>query len=252
MQPISSYSTATNFLRLVLQGPPGAGKTVLACQFPKPVIVDVDVNLGGPLRFLQSRGLPLPVGFITLDRDDNGVEVPLAGRYQRMNDQVNKLFLEKVDFDTLVIDSATKFIDVLIAETLRQQNKAKIEDFKDPRQFWNFFGYATRAFFEVLTKIRKHIVLNVHERINKNTDGSVAYPIKVNWPGQYGAIIGAFFTDVWRAELDTQGVDASLKVTHKLRTMPDFRYELKNSLGLPPLFDFNWQTIQAKLNSTGQ
>jgi len=31
--------------------------------------------------------------------------------------------------------------------------------------------------------------------------------------------------------------------------MPDFRYQLKNSLSLPPIFKFSWSTIEDKLKA---
>jgi hypothetical protein len=31
--------------------------------------------------------------------------------------------------------------------------------------------------------------------------------------------------------------------------MPDYRFALKNSLGLPPVMKFDWDVIQKKLNA---
>lgn len=253
MEPISSYATKANYLRLVLQGAPGAGKTVLACQFPSVAVIDVDVNLGGPLRTLQRIGKPPPLGYIRLDRDSNGIEIPVNLRYKRLESEIISL-QENKDVKTIVIDSATKFVDVLIGEVLRQQNKEKIEQFKDPRHFWNYFGFSSRFFFDVLTKMEKHIVLVAHEKINKDAAGNVVYPTKVNWPGQVGQIIGAFFTDVWRAEVEMVG--SGMDAIHKwiLRTTPDMRFELKNSMGLPAIIDCSkglpWNTIQSALDNT--
>lgn len=251
MQPISSYATEANFLRVVLQGPSGSGKTTLSSQFPGAAIVDVDVNLGGPLRTLKRLGKPLPVGYAMLDYDEDGKPVPLAQRYQRL-DKVLIDFQTQESVKTIVIASATKLVDVLIAETLRQQGKPSIESFKDGRQFWNFFAQVCRVFLETLTRMRKHIVLETHEKINKNEMGALVYPIKVNWPGQIGQVIGSFFTDVWRAETEVNGTGINATYKFFIRTMPDMRYELKNGLGLPALFEFNWATIQAALDATAK
>jgi AAA domain-containing protein len=246
MQPITEYKAENDKLRLLLQGPSGAGKTTLACQFPKPYIVDIDVNLGGSLRFLKEKGLQLPVGFDVIDRDKDGKPLDIKQRYLRLNECLLSAQIDP-NIETIVLDSGTTLADVLIAEILRQQGKNAVADFKDGRQFWGFFAILGRQFMATLTAMRKHIVLVVHEKILTSADGSVVYPVKVAWPGQVGQNIGIFFTNVWRAEVQAVPVGMQTNYKWQIRTMPEFRYELKNSLGLPPLFEFNWSTIAEKL-----
>lgn len=246
MQPIASYQNQNDKLRLLLQGPSGAGKTTLACQFPKPYIIDIDVNLGGTLRFLKERNLALPVGYDVIDKDEKGVEIPIKLRYARLDKCLKEAQLND-DIETIVLDSGTTLADVLIAEVLRQQNKTAIADFKDGRQFWGFFAILGRHFMATLTSMRKHIVLVVHERMLTTPEGSVVYPVKISWPGQVGQNIGIFFTNVWRAEVKSDVVGVQTNYTWLIRTMPEYRYELKNTLGLPPIFEFNWNLIAEKL-----
>jgi hypothetical protein len=179
----------------------------------------------------------------------NGKEKALANRYNRMVELIKRYSVDP-KIQTLVISSATKFVDVLINATLAQQNKDNIEEYKDGRQFWGFFARNSAFFFETLTKMRKHIVLEAHEKINKDPTGSVVYPTKVNWPGQVGQIIGAYFTDVWRCDMSTTGFGANATSDYVLRTTPDYRYELKNSFSLPATFKFDWKVIEEKLNAT--
>lgn len=242
MQPISAY-TKDNHLRVVLQGPPGSGKSCLALQFPKPYIIDLDVNLGGPIRWAQRTGGPLPVGYDTVDRDEQGQLVPVPLRYTRL-DRLLQEAQANPAIETIVIDSATNLADVLVAETLRKQNKPTMS-----KQEWGFFFTYGKALMGTLTQMRKHIVLTAHEKVNKKEDGSIAYPIKLAWPGQLGQIIGAFFTDVWRCEVQQKQKGLETVYEFVIRTMPDFQYELKNSLGLPPVFKFDWPTIAAQLNN---
>lgn len=246
MQPITEYKDSNDKLRLILQGPSGSGKTTVACQFPKPYVIDVDVNLGGTLRFLKSHGLQLPVGFNVLDRDENGVEVPMKQRYLRLDAYLKEAQLNS-DIETIILDSGTTLSDVMIAEILRQQNRNAIADFKDGRQFWGFFAILGRHFMGTLASMRKHIVLTLHERVMTNESGAVVYPTKVSWPGQVGQNIGLFFTNVWRCEVQQVPTGLDVKYKWQIRTMPDYRFELKNSLELPPTFEFNWNTIAEKL-----
>lgn len=247
MPLISEYADDNDKIRLVLQGPAGAGKSTVACQFPRSWIVDVDVNLGGTLRFLKERKLQLPVGYDVLDHDDKGTPVPLLQRYLRLAEVLKKVQMMD-NVDTIVLDSGTTLADVLMAEVCRQQGKSQPSDFKDGRQFWGFFAPFCRNFFSVLAQMRKHIVLTAHEKTEKLESGAVVYPIKVAWPGQVGQNIGAFFTNVWRCEVQILPSGQSNTYKWNIRTMPESKYELKNTLGLPALFEFNWSTIQAALD----
>ena len=40
----------------LLIGPPGAGKTTVSLQLPKPFILDCDDNINGPIRYLKTAG----------------------------------------------------------------------------------------------------------------------------------------------------------------------------------------------------
>jgi hypothetical protein len=56
------------------------------------------------------------------------------------------------------------------------------------------------------------------------------------------------FSDVWRCEVaGGQGLNPTY--SWNVRTMPDPKFNLKNSLGLPPIFKFNWEVIAKKLAS---
>lgn len=239
MQPITEYNTKEEFVRLLLQGPPGSAKTTTACQFPKSYIIDVDVNLGGPLRFCKNHNLVIPVGYDRLDVDENGVTVPAAARYLRLEQLIAKASVDSA-IDTVVLDSATGLAPVVMDEVKRQQ-----PSLKDGRQVYQFFLLATRDFIAKITLMKKNFILIAHEKIEQDAMTQITQ-YRVAWPGQLGDYIGAFFTNVWRCEVEREGLPP--KYRYVIRAMQDTQHHgLKNDLELPPVFQFDWNLIQSKL-----
>ena len=238
MQTIETY-TKESYLRLLLQGAPGTGKTTLACHLPKAYIADCDLNLAGPLRWLRENNGPMPVGYDIIDREhENGAEVDPSLRYQRLI----KCLAEAVkspDIETIVIDSATKLSDYMIAEVLRQQGKKEMSI-----SMWGLYLALWKHFISRLSAQRKNFVLICHEKVEKDEiDQSLKYFIMI--PGQISNIIGSLFTDVWRCEVSSVGLPP--KYSFDIRTMSDNKFSLKNSLGLPPVGKFDWAKIETKL-----
>jgi hypothetical protein len=241
MQDINTYTTTEDYIRLILQGEPKSGKTTLACQFPGAYIIDSDVNLGGPLRYLRDHNLPLPLGFDVLDKNGTGQDIDMSMRYTRFQILMSEA-LKHPDIKTIVIDSATSFSDVLLAETQRMQPSVK-----DGRQLWGFFFTYGKELMARLRLFRKHIIFIAHERTDKLPDGGVVYPVRIAWPGQLGQIMPSFFTDVWRTEIKQVGFSPNAKYKWVVQTMPSYQYKLGNSLGLPDEFEFDWKVIESKL-----
>lgn len=243
MPTIDSYHSE-DFLRLLLQGPSGSGKTCLTFQIPGLWVFDLDHNLGGPLRYARKHGLPLPLGYDVVDIDENGKEVPLREQFLQLKKKLAPV-LANPDVKALSFDSGSRLCDILIEEVLRQQNKNAISDYKDGRQFWGFFAVAGKQLMAQLMSIRKHVVVPIHEKFNKNAEGQIVWPVDITWTGQVGDDMGRFFTDVWRCETESNAG----KVEYKIRTAPSYQYSLKNGLDLPTTMKFEWPVIEAKLKS---
>jgi hypothetical protein len=237
MTPISNYVTNEGFLRLLLQGQPGSAKTTTACHFPKAYFIDIDVNLGGPLRFCKSHNLPMPIGYDRVDVDEKGVLVPTPQRWNRIEKLVKDC---PPEVETIIFDSATGLTDILMAHV-----KMMNPSLKDGRQIYMFYLEAGKQFLTKFTLLRKHVVLTAHEKIDKDEmTGITQY--RVAWPGQLGDYVGAYFTNVWRTEVQREGIPPKYK--YVIRTMQDTQnYGLKNDLELPPVMEFDWKVIEGKL-----
>lgn len=240
MQLISNYSDEA-YLRLLLQGPPGCGKTTLACQLPGVYVLDCDLNLAGALRWLRKNNKPLPIGFDIVDRNEQGSEIAPALRFARVASCL-KAACADPNIKTIVIDGATKMHEYIQDEVLRQQNKSRMDI-----QMWGFYFQQWKHFIIQLASQRKHLVLIAHEKVDKDeVDATLKYFLMI--PGQFGQIAGSLFTDIWRCEVAAVPFGMENKYKFNVRTMPDHRFNLKNSLGLPPVFEFDWNLIQAKLD----
>lgn len=245
MPTIDQYATQDAYIRLLLQGPPGSTKTTTACQFPGVWVLDCDLNLGGPLRWLKDHNKPLPVGYDTIDRKEDGTVVPENMRWQRLCDCISAAGKKAGDLGikTFVIDSATK------AEIYNQAHVLRTNPTKSgglEQASWGFVRSNWIALIGTMTSAKCNFVMNFHEKVDKDeVDGSLKYFLNIQ--GSFKDMAGSLFTDVWRTEMQSSG---GLTPTYKamIRTMSDYRYQLKNSFQLPPLFEFDWKLIEGKLN----
>lgn len=231
MQPIETYNPNQS-TSIILQGPPGAGKTTLACQFPHPYVFDADLNLGGTLRWLREQKLNLPVGYDQGDVDENGKEVPPTNRWLRMNTCLKTVFADPT-VETVILDSCTKISDYIIAEIKRQYGVQQITI-----QQWGIYLEMWKLLISQVRAQRKLSIFICHERPEKDdVDGIIKYFLAL--PGQIGNIFGGLVSDVWRCEVqESQG-----KHTWQVVTLPNIRVQLKNSLGLPAKFSADQKTL---------
>lgn len=245
MPTIDQYANDA-YLRLLLQGESGAAKTTTALRFPGVWVIDCDQNLAGPLRHLRAIGHTLPLGYDKVDVKDDGTIVPENMRWQRVCDLLRNIgTVAGPSLRTVVFDSMSKMSDYNKAHVLRT-NPTKSGGFEQTS--WGFFYANWVGLVGAVTVVKVHCVFTGHDKVDKDElDGSTK--IMLNMQGQFQAVAGALFTDVWHAEIQSTG---GLTPIHKrvIRTVSDYKYAgLKNSLGLPPLFEFDWKLIQEKLDA---
>lgn len=242
--PTIEHYKSDAYLRLLLQGESGSGKTTKALQFPGVWVIDCDLNLAGPLRWLRENNKTLPIGYDTVDLKEDGTVVPEGMRWERIGTLLSKIG-ERVgpELKTLVFDSMSKLGDYNKAHVLRT-NPTKTGGMEIPS--WGFYYSNWVKLIGTVTTAKVNCVFTAHDKVDKDElDGSTR--IFINVQGQFQNVAGSLFTDVWHSEVKNVG-GLTPKYEWQVRTIQDYRHAgLKNSLGLPPLFEFNWNTIAEKL-----
>jgi len=251
MQQSDNYKPNQSF-SLLIQGPPGCGKTTLALKFPRPYVCDLDNNMSGTIRASRVKGQPIDCGYDVPDliMDDKGTitgERPLKDRYKFMCDCLKAAAADPT-IETIIVDGVSKLNAYIIAEIGRQNptvgNRARAEG-EMTLQDWGAHLYLWQNFITKMQATSKMFVLTAHEETSDRADLS---GILVSVQGKkVQATLAGMFSDVWRCEVkDTLGAKGR-EYQWLVRTMQTSSLQLKNSLNLPDSFVMDWNTINTAL-----
>ncbi len=237
---------------IMLVGSPGAGKTTLALQFPRPYIFDADNKLRGPLRHLKEIGVdPATIKFDHGTVDEKDAPVKPMQRWAHMA-KCLQAAAKDPDIDTIIIDSGTAIQEYMKNDIFRQRvpgsgsrtpliTEANLERAQLTEPEWGIYGRYWNILITDLQTCGKIVILTMHHesrQLGDNNSGIVEDCLAVQ--GQTRYKIAGLFSDVLLLSTEASGFGENTKVTRKTRVVPanmNDKRGLQSSLALPPVME---------------
>lgn len=154
-------TTALTPPRILIYGPPGLGKTNLASEFPRPVLLDIE---GGRPADVRKEDVP-------------GWDAEDLASYDGVMDAIASLYNEDHEFGTLIFDTLDRFEPVLWAKVCSENKWHSIETpgygkgYVEADRYW-------RELLEALNGLRRDrsmaIVMIAHSTIDRFDDPQAA------------------------------------------------------------------------------
>ena len=203
-------SAATQYTQpksIILAGQPGSGKSTLMLQFPKLFVMDLDLNLAGPISYLKSVGKFTDFMYDDPYTTKDGKPTPRADIFGRCMEIFNEDVLNNPDIDTIAVDSVSALVDIVMVQVLKHQGRAlgdftakgrlaKMADEQFQIQDWGVFFNLMKQIIASLKASGKLVIFNAH--ITTKTDaltGILQQFLAV--PGAMSERMAGYFAEVW-------------------------------------------------------
>lgn len=267
---------------ILILGPPGSGKTVLATSFPGAYVLNIDNNLAGPIRWKRANSLDAnfkfddimsiddPADLKAAGAKDSDIPAPKAGtitvpriwRYRLAAAYIEAAAADP-SVETIIIDSLTTFNQVIMDEVRRQYKVPIAEtlgtgltrtvDIRDDKKHWAIWdGYLalSRNLIWELKASGKRLICVGHVTTSEDEQGVLQKFIAV--PGQLREQIAGFFEEVWLIEVNSKMKAGQTQPQRIVKTQPDANERalgLKSAAQLKPKFELDFDELIKKLQN---
>lgn len=224
------------YMKVLICGEPGAGKTLISSTFPNPVIASAE----GGLMSLADRHVPYVEVTKTdqLDQLKNVFTQPPAVREQMLG----------VPAETLVIDTLDEIQKLLIKERneAQRQDAFKVQD-------WGWLGDQMRLIVRTLRNLDAHVVFTCHlKRVENQESGAVNYEplIQGGFCAELPGYVDLALVLKARPVAKQVGEESKRVMVRMIQTFPDNTYPwLKDRSGkLPQFFEANLNDDFQRIN----
>lgn len=196
---ITSTKTKTNYVKALVYGDSGVGKTVLGSTAPNPIFISAE------------RGL-----LSLADKDISVIEVDTLAHVEEAYQYLKK----DKDFQTVVLDSLSEIAEVLLSEF-------KITEGKDARQAYGKMGDEMAKLTRKFRSLDKHVLFIAKIELFKDEfSGKVFY--RPACPGQaFSQNIPYLFDEVFAMQIGKKDGGEY----RYLQTQPNLQYTAKDRSG---------------------
>jgi hypothetical protein len=212
---LSELQAGPDFLKLLLLGASGSGKTVNTMTFPGPIMVmDFDNKISSAVKFYQDDKEKLSqIDVIQLGKMPTKGDAK-TGRPPRMtefNHQIQKIYdlqnnKKPLPFKTLVIDTITTLTDSIL-DDYKYVSQLAIKRPNVDQNSQSDYGLLINHFKMYMTGLLAldcNVVFIGHTQLMKDENtGSITNEILM--PGSLGAKLGIYFEEVYFAKTNSSG-----------------------------------------------
>lgn len=220
----NSKDSASQFLKILVYGESGSGKTYLAKTLPLTTTLVISAESG----LLSLSGAPLD--YIDIAKNDKGELIPKEKRIDRLGEVYKFLQTEEAQkkYKWIFLDSLTE-----ILQNLTEKLHLEFPDRKDSLVFWSEYAKRARGIVKAYRDLPNYNVVMTALAIVDKDDNNRRF-MAIDISGRLASQLGQFFDEVFylRVIEDEEG-----KIKRALLTSKTDTYMAKDRSGKLDLYE---------------